>query len=231
VPLAINPSFFKLPMVKFFNMLFMGLGKSSSKWNEISWKDEGDSFCRWTGVVVTDGGGFCGTVYDKEIELSSLTSDGIQLRVRGDGNRYKLRLKPGKDNQGSPTYQTAFDTKKDQWMDIKLPYDSFVPLSDKIKVDYNAPKLSSLLTEKKSWSLGLLFSRFEFNDTPNPYFPSMAEVSFALDVDDIVAYKNVRPKLILISSAGTERNNRLSSDEARARDIPIIQLNPQVLHC
>ena len=43
----------------------------------------------------------------------------------------------------------------------------------------------------------------------------------------ISAFIAPRPRIVLISSAGTERNARIGNDEAaRKKDIPIVQLNP-----
>ena len=42
------------------------------------------------------------------------------------------------------------------------------------------------------------------------------------------AFKAPRPRIVLVSSAGVERNALIGDDEAaRKQDIPIIQLNPQ----
>ena len=47
--------------------------------------------------------------------------------------------------------------------------------------------------------------------------------------DGIQAYRDVRPRVVLLSSAGVERNALIGDDaEARKRDIPIVQLNPGV---
>lgn len=52
--------------------------------------------------------------------------DGILLRVRGDGQRYKLALRC---EQGlmAPTWEAAFDTIRDEWTTVRLPFASFVP--------------------------------------------------------------------------------------------------------
>lgn len=43
----------------------------------------------------------------------------------------------------------------------------------------------------------------------------------------ISAYKEARPALVAVTSAAVERNAIIGDDaEARARDIPIVQLNP-----
>lgn len=46
--------------------------------------------------------------------------DGIRLRLRGDGNRFKFRLKPDTLLDATPErqYQAAFDTVKNQWIEV-----------------------------------------------------------------------------------------------------------------
>lgn len=68
-----------------------------------------------------------------------------------------------------------------------------------------------------------MLSRFEYNEWPNPQCTPGA---FQLDVVSIGMYRLPRPAVVLLSSAGTERCNRLSVEE-RKSDIPIVQLNPQ----
>eukprot|EP01035_Chromulina_nebulosa_P027039 gene27039-35491_t len=86
-------------------------GRSSSSWREVSWNGEGETFCRWSGELITQGGGFCGTVI-KSIPFDTDGFDGISLLVRGDGNRYKFRLKPADlgSSRNEFQYQAAFDT-------------------------------------------------------------------------------------------------------------------------
>lgn len=46
--------------------------------------------------------------------------DGIRVRVRGDGSRYKFRLKPDTklDNTAERQYQAPFDTVKGEWIEV-----------------------------------------------------------------------------------------------------------------
>ena len=58
--------------------------KESFNWN----------YSRWKGEVITDGGGFCGTILEFSppgLDISGY--DGLKLLVRGDGYRYKVRLR------------------------------------------------------------------------------------------------------------------------------------------
>lgn len=73
---------------------------------------------RWGGTLRVEGGGFCGQVI-KNIQFNVKNQDGISLRVRGDGNRYKFRLKPTDlSNKNEFQYQASFDTVKDMWIGI-----------------------------------------------------------------------------------------------------------------
>lgn len=68
-------------------------GKSQSKWIEIDWNGEGNSFLRWCGLVNTNGGGFASTTNIASEGTFSIDGyDGLKLRVRGDGKRYKVSL-------------------------------------------------------------------------------------------------------------------------------------------
>ena len=156
-------------------------------------------------------------------EVDPSVHDGIVLRVRGDGNRYKLRLRTsdGSFEKGF-IYQAPFDTVKGQWMDIKLPFDYFYNNRQTV-VNY-APEDTIKARGKRLFDTGFVYSKFDFNERLNSKF--LTE-SFQLDVESIRLYRDVRPAFVLISSAGTERVNRLTAAE-RMRDIPIVQLNPQV---
>lgn len=204
-------------------------GSSSSCWKSVSWGNEGGDFCRWGGQLVTTGGGFCGTVI-KDIKFDVTGFDGISLRVRGDGNRYKFRLKPdsAESNRNEFQYQASFDTTAGCWTTVHLPFDSFVSVK-RNNVDYSSPEVNKVTAASgRMASLGLVLSRFEFNERPNP---RCTPGSFQLDVADIDLYRSTRPAVVMVSSAGTERINKLASPEERATDIPIVQLNPQgILH-
>lgn len=200
-------------------------GKSSSGWNEVSWNGEGDSFCRYSGDLITDGGGFCGTTV-KNINFNVDGFDGILLKVRGDGYRYKFRLKPkDSDPSDSTLYQAIFPTIKGIWEDIYIPFESFIRVK-RTEVDYFCSPVNEVKSPIKGdmTSLGLMLSKFEFNKQLNAECTKNGK--FQIDVENIKLYKEKRPNIVLISSAGTERINKIE-DSARARDIPIMQLNPQ----
>jgi hypothetical protein len=170
--------------------------------------------------LIVEGGGFCGC-RTRPMNLDLSRFDGIHLRVKGDGQIFKMNIKTA-DQLNSPeyTYQTTFDTVPGQWSDVYLPWHNFVS----VKMAQHDPE-GAPLDPSKIATLGLVLSRFEFNKMPNPmYKPG----PFELDIQGgINAYSEARPQIILISSAGVERNAIIGDDaEKRKKDIPIVQLNP-----
>lgn len=61
----------------------------------------------WAGELILDGGGFCGA-RTKRLRLNLADFDGVALRVRGDGQTFKLNLKT-KDQEELPecTFQVS----------------------------------------------------------------------------------------------------------------------------
>ncbi|CAM9483775.1 unnamed protein product [Phaeothamnion confervicola] len=206
-------------------------GQSSSAWQYTG----GAPFGRWGGQLIVEGGGFCGTVV-RSLPFDVSGYDGMYLKVRGDGGRYKFRLKPT-DVAGTNEYQyqAPFDTwgsfngemtgdaAAGPWQEVRLPFEDFVAVR-RNDVVYSAPPVNGGPSGGSMASLGLVYSRFEFNEMPNP---RCQPGTFYLETAEIGMYRAARPSFLLVSSAATERFNRLASPEERAKDIPIVQLNPQ----
>jgi hypothetical protein len=53
--------------------------------------------------------------------------DGLIVGVRGDGRRYRLRLKTDDDFEGL-AYQAIFFTEAGEWTEPRLSFDEFVPV-------------------------------------------------------------------------------------------------------
>ena len=127
------------------------------------------------------------------------------------------------DQEDTPesTYQATFDTSPEgDWTTVNLPWHNFVPVK-RAQSDPAGEPLDAARVSK----LGLVLSRFEFNKMPNPaYKPG----PFELQIDGgIGAYRSPRPQLLVVGSAGVERNAVVGDDvAARKKEIPIVQLNP-----
>ena len=59
------------------------------------------------------------SIFLQDMPFDATGFDGIRIRVRGDGNRYKFRLKPDSELDATPErqYQAAFDTVEGQWVE------------------------------------------------------------------------------------------------------------------
>ena len=77
-------------------------------------------------VSLENYGGFASArLSPSQFDLSD--SDGIRFRIKGDGKMYKISLKnDGRFNGFS--YRVEFNTKKDEWLTIDAPFESFIPM-------------------------------------------------------------------------------------------------------
>jgi NADH dehydrogenase [ubiquinone] 1 alpha subcomplex assembly factor 1 len=65
---------------------------------------------------------------------------GLSVRVRGDGKRYRLRVRTVDAPEGF-AYQTSFVTQADTWLTLHMPFSAFEPFSRGVVVP-NAPPLT-----------------------------------------------------------------------------------------
>ena len=70
-------------------------------------------------------GGFASVRSDPDpVDLSAL--DGLELRVRGDGRTYKVRMRTDGRFDGV-SYQASFAPPEGEWATIRIPFESFRP--------------------------------------------------------------------------------------------------------
>ncbi len=174
----------------------------------------------FSGNVSTENNGGFASIrtrnFDPPLNLSGY--EGIYLRVKGDGNRYKffLRFDTRWDGIG---YAYSFDTQKDSWIDVYVPFSQLKPVF-RAKLVEDAPPIN----ESQIYSMQLMLSKFEYNKELNPYFQPGA---FRLEIEQIQAYGGAKtPQLIMISSAGVTRPSR--SDLDLSQEPPAVQMNDQL---
>ncbi|GAQ80379.1 hypothetical protein KFL_000530070 [Klebsormidium nitens] len=183
--------------------------------SDSSFKQEGGRAI-FQGTVRVEGGGFAS--HRAALPKTDLSGfDGISLRVKGDGKRYKLNMKSTVEAPEF-TYQASFDTVRGQWVDVSIPFDRFRPVV-RARVVEDGPKLDT--SDIKT--ISVVLSRFEYDGFPNYVF---TPGPFRLEIEHISAYKKPRPQFVLVSSAAVERSNRARTPEQRDRSIPIVKLNP-----
>lgn len=96
-------------------------------------------------------------------DLNLQRFDGISMRVKGDGQTYKFNLKTADQmNVPESTYQAQYDTVKDEWTTVYMPWHAFVPVT-RAQYDSKAKPLDPAQVKQ----MGLVLSRFHYNSLPN----------------------------------------------------------------
>lgn len=115
-----------------------------------------DNILRLFGNVSPENNGGFASIKstDKLIDLSNYS--GIELKVKGDGKKYKLNLRTTEFKR-SYYYQHRFSANSGQWQTIKLPFADFEAVSRGKRV-FLAPKLA----KDKIISFGLMISDKQF---------------------------------------------------------------------
>ena len=106
-------------------------------------------------LSLENNGGFA-SVRSKAKKLGLENGDTLVVRVRGDGREYSLNLYLDKPLMAF-SYRAAVPTKKDEWIEVRLPLDKFVATSfGRVVTDAGAVKpdevnaLGFMLGDKKA---------------------------------------------------------------------------------
>jgi hypothetical protein len=135
----------------------------------------------FTGNVSTEqSGGFVSVRtrnFPEPLDLSAY--QGLELRLKGDGNRYKffLRSSLGWD---TVAYAYAFNTVAGDWITVRVPFVEMVAVQ-RAKTIANAPPVDT----RNLRSFQLMLSKFEYDGQLNPSFTAGR---FSLSVESIQAY-------------------------------------------
>lgn len=81
---------------------------------------------QFTGVVSLENNGGFASIRTLVDSNDFKEYEGIKIRVRGDGQSYSLRLRTDGRLDGV-SFRASFDTKKDEWVDVSFPFNTFVP--------------------------------------------------------------------------------------------------------
>ncbi|MEX0272237.1 CIA30 family protein [Leptolyngbyaceae cyanobacterium UHCC 1019] len=125
-----------------------------------------DSAALFTGNVSTENSGGFASVrtrnFDPPLNLTGHT--GIELRLKGDGQRYKFLVRD-EDSWDSLAYTYSFDTVPNQWIEVRIPFNLMAPVF-RAKTVADAKALNTARIR----SLQLMLSKFEYNGALNPNF-------------------------------------------------------------
>ena len=153
----------------------------------------------FSGFVSTDNNGGFASVrtrnFDSPLDLSDY--EGIELRVQGDGKRYKFitRCEGRWDGIG---YCYSFDTVYNYWTTMRIPFQDLIPVF-RAKTVPDAGYFDS----SKVYSMQLMLSKFEYDGGLNQKFEPGV---FSLEVEYIKTYGG-KPKsqFILLSSSNLSK--------------------------
>ncbi len=166
---------------------------------------QADGMVMFVGNVSTANSGGFASVRTRNFEPPFNLSgwDGIRLRVRGDGNRYKfiLRNSPGWD---SVAYYASFDTIAHEWMTVDVSFEQFIPTFRARTVEQAPP-----LNPAQICSLQFMLSKFEHDGGLNPHF---SPGEFQLAIAQISAYSvasGSSPQVLFISPESSEIGLRM----------------------
>lgn len=138
----------------------------------------------FTGKVSTDNSGGFVSVRTRNFEpaLDLAQYAGIELKLRGDGQRYKFFVRDG-NGWDSIGYGYSFDTVANQWITVKIPFSEMIPVF-RAKIVNNAPTLQ----RDRIYSLQIMLSKFEYNGGLNPHFQ---QGTFRLEIQTIKGYRGL----------------------------------------
>ena len=170
-------------------------------------------------VSTANSGGFASVRsrnFEPILDLSNYS--GIDLRVKGDGNRYKFILR-NETKWDSICYCYSFDTVANIEFTVRIPFNELIPVF-RAKTVKDAPAFDP----SHIASFQLMLSKFEYDGELNPKFtPGL----FQIQIESIKGYGGTKlPQFIQISSAGVTRPGRpgLNLDE----EPPAVRLNDQL---
>lgn len=140
-----------------------------------------DAAALFTGMVSTANSGGFASVRTRNFEppLNLSSYSGIELQVRGDGQRYKFLIRD-EDSWDSLAYAYSFDTVPNQWISVRIPFNLMTPVF-RAKTVNNGQALNPTRIR----SLQLMLSKFEYNGALNPHFQPG---EFRLEVKTIAGY-------------------------------------------
>lgn len=169
------------------NDVVMG-GSSEGAGSIVTVPDANGGTCaKLGGVVEGQSGGFVSMRtrnYERPLDLSAY--DGVRLKVRGDGNRFKLIVYDEDDWWGNIAFHAAFDTVEGEWWTVDLPFADFKPVRRGEAVPVGSPDRRSIRPSSVR-SMQVMLSKFLYG--MGDLNPTFASGPFYLEVSKVSAYK------------------------------------------
>ncbi|EFJ50015.1 hypothetical protein VOLCADRAFT_89408 [Volvox carteri f. nagariensis] len=165
--------------------------------------EDGGAAWVFSGNVSTDNFGGFASVRTRNLDppLDLSPYEGVELRLFGDGQRYKFIIRPDANWDGI-AYCCSFDTQPGTWQTIRIPFADFFPVFRAKRVVGGQPLDPATIS-----SIQIMLSKFEYDGQLNPSF---RRGPFRLPFARISTYlpEGVAPRFVHVSSAGVTRPNR-----------------------
>lgn len=87
---------------------------------------EVESVAVFSGVVSLENNGGFASVRSRPVRMDLRSYDGLELRIRGDGKQYQLRICDNPSFDGL-AYAAYFTTQAGVWQVMRIPFEDFVP--------------------------------------------------------------------------------------------------------
>ncbi|MGA1622154.1 MAG: CIA30 family protein [Synechocystis sp.] len=189
-------------------------GVSNSQWRLL-----GDR-ALFTGNVSTANNGGFASVRSPNFEppLDLAGAEGIQLRIQGDGKRYKF-IARNENQWDGLSYCYSFDTFNNRPQTVRIPFNQLIPVFRAKTVPEKG-----LFNPSQVSSFQLMHSKFEYDGGLNPSFsPGL----FGLEIEAIQTYANpLTPQFVHVSSAGVTRPGKPGLN--LAEEPPAVRMNDQL---
>ena len=85
-----------------------------------------DSCLLFSGSISLENNGGFSSIRTLSADFGLAGYTGIAIRVKGDGRSYQFRLRRDRNIDGV-AFKQEFSTIADTWVEIKLPFDAFLP--------------------------------------------------------------------------------------------------------
>jgi Complex I intermediate-associated protein 30 (CIA30) len=154
-----------------------------------------DNAALFSGNVSTANSGGFASVRTRNFTppLDLANAEGIELRVKGDGNRYKFMLR-SENRWDGIAYCYSFDTLAHDWTTVRIPFSALIPVFRAKTVSGADPIDTHTIT-----AVQLMLSKFEYDGALNPTF---TPGPFQLQIESICTYRTEPlPRLVLVGTS------------------------------
>lgn len=132
------------------------------------------------GMVSTANSGGFASVRTRNFEppLNLSKYEGMELRIKGDGLRYKFLLRAESQWDGV-AFGSSIDTEAERWITVRIPFKQLI-------ASFRSKSIAgAVFNSAQVHSIQFMLSKFEYDGALNPKFKTG---NFQLQIESIAAY-------------------------------------------